>query len=254
MGDVMELGGGPGQGDVPETGRAGPEATEAGPDVGPRLRQLRQERGLSLVELSRKTGISVSTLSRLETGVRVPGLEHLVALARAHAVSLDDLVGVHFSRDPRLRFESVDEDGRLTMPLAAPAGGLRVEHAIIRPPDRGSAEPDVHVHGPDQGVQDQTGHGPGTATHRPARGHGSREFESEALRTHRGYVWMLVLEGAIRLVVGSHDLIAEEGEAAEFDTRVPHWIGPARGRPAHVLNVHGRDGQRIRVRARPSVA
>ena len=212
-----------------------PGATGAGQDVGPRLRRLRTDRGLSLAELSQRTGISTSTLSRLETGARVPGLEHLVALARAHAVSLDDLVGVHFSRDPRLRFESVDQDGRLTMPLAAPAGGLRVEHAIIRPSDRGSAEPDVHVHGSDSS-------------------HGSREFESDALRTHRGYVWMLVLEGAIRLVVGSHDLIVEEGEAAEFDTRVPHWIGPARGRPAHVLNVHGRDGQRIRVRARPAGA
>lgn len=212
-----------------------PGATGAGQDVGPRLRRLRTDRGLSLAELSQRTGISTSTLSRLETGARVPGLEHLVALARAHAVSLDDLVGVRFSRDPRLRFESVDQDGRLTMPLAAPAGGLRVEHAIIRPSDRGSAEPDVHVHGLDSS-------------------HGSREFESEALRTHRGYVWMLVLEGAIRLVVGSHDLIVEEGEAAEFDTRVPHWIGPARGRPAHVLNVHGSDGQRIRVRARPAGA
>ena len=212
-----------------------PGATGAGQDVGPRLRRLRTDRGLSLAGLSQRTGISTSTLSRLETGARVPGLEHLVALARAHAVSLDDLVGVRFSRDPRLRFESVDQDGRLTMPLAAPAGGLRVEHAIIRPPDRGLAEPDVHVHGSDSS-------------------HGSREFESEALRTHRGYVWMLVLEGAIRLVVGSHDLIVEEGEAAEFDTRVPHWIGPARGRPAHVLNVHGRDGQRIRVRARPAGA
>ena len=212
-----------------------PGAPGAGQDVGPRLRRLRTDRGLSLAELSQRTGISTSTLSRLETGARVPGLEHLVALARAHAVSLDDLVGVRFSRDPRLRFESVDQDGRLTMPLAVPAGGLRVEHAIIRPPDRGSAEPDVHAHGSDSS-------------------HGSREFESDALRTHRGYVWMLVLEGAIRLVVGSHALIVEEGEAAEFDTRVPHWIGPARGRPAHVLNVHGSDGQRIRVRARPAGA
>jgi mannose-6-phosphate isomerase-like protein (cupin superfamily) len=72
------------------------------------------------------------------------------------------------------------------------------------------------------------------------------------MRTHRGYVWMLVLEGAVRLVVGSHDLVLNPGEAAEFDTRVPHWIGPARQGPAHVLNVHGRDGQRIRVRARPA--
>ena len=73
-----------------------PGATGAGQDVGPRLRRLRTDRGLSLAELSQRTGISTSTLSRLETGVRTPGLEHLVALARVHAVSLDDLVGVHY--------------------------------------------------------------------------------------------------------------------------------------------------------------
>ena len=210
-----------------------PGATGAGQDVGPRLRRLRTDRGLSLAELSQRTGISTSTLSRLETGARVPGLEHLVALARAHAVSLDDLVGVRFSRDPRLRFESVDQDGRLTMPLAVPAGGLRVEHAIIRPPDRGSAEPDVHVHGSDSS-------------------HGSREFESDALRTHRGYVWMLVLEGAIRLVVGSHDLIVEEGEAAEFDTRTPHWFGATASGPVEFLSLIGKQGERAHVRAAPA--
>ena len=211
-----------------------PGATEAGQDVGPRLRRLRTDRGLSLAELSQRTGISTSTLSRLETGARVPGLEHLVALARAHAVSLDDLVGVHFSRDPRLRFESVDEDGRIVMPLAAAAGGLQVEHMIIRPPERGPVEPEVHVHGP--GGTDGDGRG----------------LEPDSLRTHRGYVWLLVLEGALRLLVGSHDLVLRPGDAAEFDTRVPHWLGPAHDRPVHILSVLGRDGQRIRVRARPA--
>ena len=230
-------------------------------EVGPRLRSLRQGRGLSLAELSQRTGISISTLSRLETGARVPGLEHLVALARAYAVSLDVLVGVRFSRDPRLRFETVEEHGRIIMPLAAIAGGLQAEHAIIRAPDRGVPEPVVHVHGPDEGE-----HGAGLdgvepdaaspdregATGAGGPSAGSADFEPDSMRTHRGYVWMLVLEGAVRLVVGSHDLVLNPGEAAEFDTRVPHWIGPARQGPAHVLNVHGRDGQRIRVRARPA--
>ena len=238
---------------------AGPDATVD--QVGPRLRSLRQGRGLSLAQLSERTGISVSTLSRLETGARVPGLEHLVALARVHAVSLDDLVGVRFSRDPRLRFETVEEHGRIIMPLAAIAGGLQAEHAIIRAPDRGVPEPVVHVHGPDEGE-----HGAGLdgvepdaaspdregATGAGGPSAGSADFEPDSMRTHRGYVWMLVLEGAVRLVVGSHDLVLNPGEAAEFDTRVPHWIGPARQGPAHVLNVHGRDGQRIRVRARPA--
>ncbi|HEY7882561.1 MAG TPA: helix-turn-helix transcriptional regulator, partial [Streptosporangiaceae bacterium] len=40
--------------------------------VGPRLRSIRQRRGATLAELSETTGISVSTLSRLESGGRRP--------------------------------------------------------------------------------------------------------------------------------------------------------------------------------------
>ena len=40
--------------------------------VGPRLRKLRQERDVTLAELSESTGVSVSTLSRLESGARKP--------------------------------------------------------------------------------------------------------------------------------------------------------------------------------------
>jgi transcriptional regulator with XRE-family HTH domain len=40
--------------------------------VGPRLRRVRQERGATLAALSAATGISVSTLSRLESGRRRP--------------------------------------------------------------------------------------------------------------------------------------------------------------------------------------
>ena len=53
-------------------------------NVGPRLKALRLERGATLGALSRATGISTSTLSRLESGQRKPTLELLLPLARAH--------------------------------------------------------------------------------------------------------------------------------------------------------------------------
>ena len=56
--------------------------------VGPRLRALRQQRGATLTQLAQTTGISVSTLSRLESGQRKPTLELLFPLARAHQVPL----------------------------------------------------------------------------------------------------------------------------------------------------------------------
>ena len=42
--------------------------------VGPHLRSLRRDRDTTLADLSAETGISVSTLSRLESGDRKPTL------------------------------------------------------------------------------------------------------------------------------------------------------------------------------------
>ncbi|MGV7591677.1 helix-turn-helix domain-containing protein, partial [Mycobacterium kansasii] len=42
--------------------------------VGPRLRAIRQERDITLTAVAEATGISVSTLSRLEGGTRKPTL------------------------------------------------------------------------------------------------------------------------------------------------------------------------------------
>ncbi|MDE0779026.1 MAG: helix-turn-helix transcriptional regulator, partial [Nocardioides sp.] len=58
--------------------------------VGPRLRTLRVSGALTLAGLSEATGISVSTLSRLESGERRPTLELLLRLARVHRLSLDE--------------------------------------------------------------------------------------------------------------------------------------------------------------------
>jgi quercetin dioxygenase-like cupin family protein len=38
---------------------------------------------------------------------------------------------------------------------------------------------------------------------------------------------LYVLRGRLRLVLGEHDLVLASGEAAEFDTHVPHWFGNA---------------------------
>jgi hypothetical protein len=41
------------------------------------------------------------------------------------------------------------------------------------------------------------------------------------------------------------------GEAAEFDTRVPHWFGPADGESVEILSLFGSQGERAHLRARP---
>src|ERR1700712_5848138 len=89
--------------------------------VGPRLRALRQQRNVTLADLSAATGISVSTLSRLESGQRRPNLELLLPLARAYGVPLDELVGAPPTGDPRVHMRPIARHGMTMVPLTRPA-------------------------------------------------------------------------------------------------------------------------------------
>src|SRR6478672_5951007 len=99
--------------------------------VGARLRALRQERDLTLAELSEGTGISVSTLSRLESGSRKPTLELLLPLARAHGVTLDELVDAPPTGDPRVHLKAVKRGGMTMLPLTQRAGGIQAYKLVI---------------------------------------------------------------------------------------------------------------------------
>jgi quercetin dioxygenase-like cupin family protein len=70
------------------------------------------------------------------------------------------------------------------------------------------------------------------------------------VKSHEGYDWMYVLNGRLRVVLGEHDFVMEPGEAAEFDTRVPHWFGAADLQAVEFLSLFGPQGERMHVRAR----
>lgn len=61
---------------------------------GLKLRQLRQEKDLSLVELAEKCGLSVSYLNEIEKGKKYPKAEKIAALANALGVTYDKLVSL----------------------------------------------------------------------------------------------------------------------------------------------------------------
>lgn len=182
--------------------------------VGPRLRALRRDRGTTLAQLSETTGISLSTLSRLESGKRKPTLELLLPLAKAHGVALDELVGAPDTGDPRIHPRPFTRHGHTFVPLTRHLGGLHAYKQILP-----VAKPtDVR---PEQA-------------------------------THEGYEWLYVLSGKLRLALGDHDLVLTAGEAAEFDTHTPHACTNAGTRPVEFLSLFGAQGERMHVRARPT--
>jgi transcriptional regulator with XRE-family HTH domain len=181
--------------------------------VGRRLRALRQQRGITLADLSQESGISVSTLSRLESGGRKPTLELLLPLARSHGVTLDDLVDAPPPGDPRVHLRPVTNNGMTMVPLTERAEGIQAFKVVLDP---------------------------ATAKDRPT-----------TMQTHEGYEWLYVLDGRLRFRLGEHDLVLAAGEAAEFDTRVPHWFGPADDDVVEFLSLFGKQGERAHLRAGP---
>ncbi|MFI6019264.1 helix-turn-helix domain-containing protein [Streptomyces sp. NPDC051287] len=102
--------------------------------IGPRLRRLRRDRGLTLEALSARTGISVSTLSRLEAGKRSPSLDLLIPLARAHHVALDQLVAAPASGDPRVHLQPLHLNrGSVLVPLTQYPGRVQVFKQVLAP-------------------------------------------------------------------------------------------------------------------------
>jgi transcriptional regulator with XRE-family HTH domain len=98
--------------------------------VGPRLRALRTRRGTTLTDLSASTGISVSTLSRLESGQRRPTLELLLPLSRAYGVQLDELVGAPTTGDPRIHLRPIERHDMTLVPLSRRPGGVQAYKLI----------------------------------------------------------------------------------------------------------------------------
>jgi transcriptional regulator with XRE-family HTH domain len=99
--------------------------------VGPRLKHLRAQRGATLTALAAATGISKSTLSRLETGQRRASLELLLPLAQAYGVPLDDLVGAPEVGDPRVRLKASKVHGRTVLPLTRQPGGMQAWKIVV---------------------------------------------------------------------------------------------------------------------------
>jgi transcriptional regulator with XRE-family HTH domain len=181
---------------------------DVGARVSRRLRDLRTERGLTLADVARAAGMDASSLSRLESGARRLTLDHLPPLARALGVRVDDLLGVPPVPDPRVRSKPRTRDGMTFWELNRhPDGAGHHAFKIRLPADR--REP--------------------------------------ILRTHAGRDWIYVLGGRVRLVLGDEEFVLQPGEAVEFETWTPHWIGVV-DEPAEIIGIFGPHGERVHVK------
>ncbi|AYL34086.1 MULTISPECIES: helix-turn-helix domain-containing protein [Streptomyces] len=184
--------------------------------MGPRLRAVRERRGVTLSDVCRATGISPSTLSRIETGRRKPTLEVVLQLAKEYGVGLDELAGTapDPAAEPRSTAPYSFGDDKAVLPLTRYVGGLHAHKhvlpAVAQPPGR------------------------------------PRQV------SHEGYEWLCVLYGRLWLALGGQDLVLTAGDVVEFDTRTPHAVANAGSDgPVEYLIMFGPQGERPRQRTPP---
>jgi transcriptional regulator with XRE-family HTH domain len=164
------------------------------PRVGVALAALRQQRGLSLDELSRQAGVSKSMLSQIERAQANPTVAVVWRLATALGVPLGELLGEERPAEPLLA--TVPAHGT---PLLAGADG-RCELRILGPIELAGRFEWYLLSVQAGGALDSQPHEPGSREH------------------------LTVLSGALEVRAGAESARLRAGETARYAVDVPHRI------------------------------
>ncbi|HET7235923.1 MAG TPA: cupin domain-containing protein [Actinomycetota bacterium] len=173
--------------------------------IGPKLRELRQQKGLSLKQLAERSGVSAAAIHKIERNNMVPTITTLMRLATALNRSVawfvseneheDRAAALVRSRDRRPVYTS--KTGLALEGISGPYGRFLIAGALAR-------------------VE------PGASSGR-------------APMEHLGEELVYVLEGSIEIQVAGEDFALRRGDALHFRTDRPHrWRNPG-ARPARLL-------------------
>ena len=161
-------------------------------EIGIRIRELRKQRGMTLVGVAERTGLSASLLSMVERGRTSPSIGTLVAVARA--------LGVHMSElfNPAVAPAEPDPVRRADSQQAYETAEGVLRRIVQADTDRGF-EFAINEYGP--GTRSAP-----TPTH------------------HDGYEYGVVLEGSLRVELDGRTFELSPGDAISYDSGVPHLL------------------------------
>jgi transcriptional regulator with XRE-family HTH domain len=215
---------------------------DPGAELGPRLRRVREDRGLSVRELARRISCSPSLISQIERGLSAPSVGILYAIATELRASLDFLFGSAVSGDAMLA--TAHGDGRVR-PEGAENGagaGWASGHGLVQRAGR-RATIDLAsgvrwerlTPGADDRVDfleviyEPSGHS--TDARRPLR--------------HDGQEYGLIISGRLQASVGFETFELEPGDSIAFDSSVPHQYWNTTGADVHAVwvVVHAHPGR-----------
>lgn len=201
--------------------------------IGERLRQARTAKGVSARAFARSLGLSPSLISQIELGKALPSVGTLMAIVTSLGISLDELF-----------FDPVSQDAVPSGPLGTQLSADRKDvpgegGVVLRAPGRRSITLGNNVRWerltPDHDYDVDFLY----VTYDP----GAESCPEDALMTHSGKEYGLVLEGRLGATVGFVSYELEPGDSIAFESALPHRFWTVGDVPTRVVwTVVGRLG------------
>ena len=161
-------------------------------NLGQRIRTLRKEKGLTLVEISEKTGVAQATLSRIETGTMIGTVECHEKVAEALGIGLAEL------------YTGIDHRYEQIAHLSQKDARKATHHTK-----------DVHV----ELLTQESSQKKITPLLLTLQGGGKTEKESHERGVEK-FVW--VLEGNVKIKLDNEEIALKPQETLYFDASLQH--------------------------------
>ncbi len=174
-------------------------------NLGARMRELRKQKGLTLVEIAEKTGVAQATLSRIETGVMIGTIESHAKIAEVIGVGLPEL------------YQDIDDRSSKT--------------ALVKEEDQKKGT----IHSKNVKITLMTQQ-VGTKKISPLLIELAGNSETEKEKKERGvekFVW--VQEGSVKVKLEKEEFDLKSGDTFYFDASFPHQIVNEHSKPAKVF-------------------
>ena len=192
-------------------------------EMGDRLREARQARGLSLRGLAERLGVSPSLISQVETGRAKPSVSTLYAIVTELGISLDELVYADARRPSKAPPPTAppEELSSATMPAgpvqrSTDRKSIRLASGVVWERLTTASLPNVDF----LYVTYEVG--------------GASGPENEFQR-HGGQEWGYILSGTLGVNIGFDEYLLGPGDAVAFDSGRPHRLFCAGDEPVHAI-------------------
>lgn len=217
---------------VRPTVRAGNGSSPEYAEMGDRLREVRQSRGLSLRALAGRVGVSPSLISQVETSRARPSVSTLYAIASELGISLDELMFADARTAPWNRQSGASgadsQERSLPSDPVQPAVGrktIRLASGVVWERLTTASMP----HADFLYVTYEVG--------------GASSAPNEFQR-HSGQEWGYILSGTLTVTIAFDEYVLGPGDAIALDSRTPHRLFNPGSEPVHAIwFVLGRRGQ-----------